>query len=82
MLTELSAAASKVVGVKQVRRCVESGRATKVFLAQDAEGRVTAPIAALCEEKGVPAATGFSMTDLGRACGISVGAAVAATVTE
>ena len=80
MLTELSTA-SKVVGVKQVRRAVESGRAMKVFLAQDAEGRVTAPIAALCEEKGVPAETGGSMTDLGKACGISVGAAVAATVT-
>ena len=80
MLTELSAA-SRVVGVKQVKRCVESGRALKVFLAQDAEGRITAPIAALCEEKGVPVETGGSMTDLGRACGISVGAAVAATVT-
>ena len=81
MLTELSGA-SKVVGVKQVKRAVESGRALKAFLAQDAEGRVTAPIAALCEEKGVAVETGFSMTDLGRACGISVGAAVAATVTE
>ena len=81
MFTELSAA-SKVVGVKQVRRAVESGRALKVFLAQDAEGRITAPIAALCGEKGVLVETGFSMTDLGKACGISVGAAVAATVTE
>ena len=80
MLTELSAA-SKVVGVKQVRRAVDSGRALKVFLAQDAEERVTVPIAALCAEKGIPVETGFSMTDLGRACGISVGAAVAATVT-
>ena len=81
MLTELSAL-SKVVGVKQVRRAVESGRAQTVFLAADAEERVTAPIAALCEEKGIRAETGFSMTELGRACGISVGAAVAATVTE
>ena len=80
MLTELSTA-SKVVGVKQVRRAVESGRALKVFLAQDAEGRVTAPITALCAEKGTPVETGGSMTDLGKACGISVGAAVAATVT-
>ena len=81
MLTELSAG-SKVVGVKQVRRAVESGRAQKVFLARDAEERVTAPIAALCGERGVSVETGASMTELGRACGISVGAAVAATVTE
>lgn len=79
MLTELSTA-SKVVGVKQVRRAVESGRAQKVFLARDAEGRFTDPIAALCGEKGIPVETGASMEDLGRACGISVGAAVAATV--
>lgn len=81
MLTELSAA-SRVVGVKQVKRAVESGRAQKVFLAQDAEARVAEPIAALCGEKGLPVLTGFSMRDLGRACGISVGAAVAALVKD
>ena len=81
MLTELSVA-SKVVGVKQVKRCVESGRAQTVFLAGDAEARVTAPIAELCAGKGVPVETVGSMAELGKACGISVGAAVAATVAQ
>ncbi len=81
MLTELSNKA-KVVGAKQVRRALESGRALAVFLADDADPRVTEPIAEACAEKGVRAEAAPSMKELGRACGISVGAAVAATVTE
>ena len=79
MLTELSAA-PRVVGAKQVRRALESGKARAVFLARDADPRVTGPIAALCAEKGVSAAADCSMKELGRACGIAVPAAVAALV--
>lgn len=79
MLTELSAQ-SKVVGAKQVRRAVEAGRALRVYLAEDADLRVTEPIAALCNRKGVETESGCSMKELGKACGISVGAAVAATI--
>ena len=81
MLTELSNKA-KVVGAKQVRRALEAGQALTVFLADDADPRVTGPIAAQCAEKGVRAETVPSMRELGKACGISVGAAVAAAVTE
>lgn len=81
MLTELSAKA-KVVGAKQVGRAVESGRAQTVYLAQDADPRVTQPVALICAEKGVKVELVPSMRELGKACGISVGAAVAATVAE
>jgi len=77
MLTELSAS-PKVVGAKQVRRCLEAGKAKRVYLARDADPRVTQPIAALCDEKGVATQTAGSMRELGRACGIAVGCAVAA----
>lgn len=77
MLTELTNQA-KVVGAKQVRRAVEAGTARKVFLAGDADPRVTEPIAALCGEKGVEVESVPSMRELGRACGIAVGAAVTA----
>lgn len=80
MLTKL-ANSPKVVGAKQVKRALEAGRALTVFLASDADPRVTEPIAALCGEKGIEAVTAPSMKELGRACGISVGSAVAATVT-
>ena len=77
MLTELSTN-PKVVGVKQVKRAVESGSAKKVFLADDADPRITQPIAELCARKGVQTETAASMRELGRACGIAVGSAVAA----
>lgn len=80
MLTKL-ANGTKVVGAKQVKRAVEAGRAVTVFLASDADPRITESIAALCVEKGIETVTAPSMKELGKACGISVGSAVAATVT-
>ena len=79
MISELSGS-NKVVGAKQVRRALESGTARTVFLAFDAAPNVTEPIAALCGEKGVPTVSGCSMKELGKACNIAVGAAVAAVL--
>ena len=79
MLTELDKQA-KVVGAKQVKRAVESGRALRVFLAEDADPQVTEPVRALCESRGVPVEAAASMRELGRACGIAVGSAVAALI--
>lgn len=81
MHTELSASA-KVVGVRQSRRAVEGGKAKLVFLAHDADPRVTDPIALLCEENAVPVERELSMKELGKACGVAVGTAAAAVVGE
>lgn len=81
MLTKL-ANGPRVVGAKQVRRALEGGRALTVFLAPDADPRVTGPIASLCGEKGIETVTAPSMKELGKACGISVGSAVAAVVVR
>ena len=81
MLTELSNA-PRVVGAKQVRRALEAGLGLRVFLADDTDPRVSQPVADICEEKAIAVERGFTMEELGRACGISVGAAVAAMVTE
>ena len=80
MLTELTSK-PRVVGAKQVRRAVEMGRAVKVFVARDADPRVTEPITAMCGQRGVEVHTDATMKELGAACGIAVGAAVAAVVT-
>ena len=77
MLSELKQGA-KVVGVKQTRRAIGEGRAARVYLAQDADPAVTAPVEALCREQGVPVEQVAQMKDLGSACGIAVGSAVAA----
>ncbi len=68
----------KVVGIKQVLRALNEGSALHVFAAEDAEARVVRPVTELCRECGVPLETVPTMTALGAACGISVGASAAA----
>ena len=77
MLSELNTP-NKVVGAKQARRALQDGRAQKLFLAGDADPRVTEPLARLARETGVAVEEGASMRELGAACGIAVGSAVAA----
>ena len=69
-----------IVGMKQLKKALRNGNACCVFLACNADPAITEPLAALCEENNVKLAWVKSMTDLGRACGIEVGAAAAAAV--
>ena len=69
-----------VVGAKQLRKALKNGKARSVFLACNADPAITEPIAALCQQNNVDYAWVRSMTDLGHACGIEVGAAAAAAV--
>ena len=71
---------AKVVGVKQVRRALAGGRAKRLYLAQDADPQLTRPLAEQARNQGVETVWLGSMRELGRDCGIAVGAAVAATV--
>ena len=68
----------RVVGAKQIRKALTAGSVRKVFLAKNADPAITEPIAALCQHCGVDISWVKSMTDLGHACGIEVGAAAAA----
>lgn len=79
MLTELTAA-EKVVGAKQVKRALRDGRARKLFWAEDADPRVLQPLIQQAVRIRVPLEQVPGMKQLGEACGISVGAAVAAIV--
>lgn len=81
MLADLKTA-QKVTGAKQVTRALKNGTARRVFLAQDADPRVTEPIAALCREQGTETESVDTMAALGSACGIAVGSAVAAIVAD
>ena len=69
-----------VVGAKRLRKALFSGKASQVYLAEDADPAITEPILALCELHKVKVAWVRSMTDLGQACGIEVGAAAAAAI--
>lgn len=80
MLSQLSSAA-KVVGVKQSKKVIRDGSAKQVFIAADAERRITAPIYELCEIHSVPVTEVPSMKELGSAVGIAVGAAVVTVIS-
>ena len=69
-----------VVGAKQLRKALSSGRARLVFLAENADPALTLPMMELCKVNGIPFAWTPEMRGLGSACGIEVGAAAAAVV--
>ncbi len=81
MLAELNTT-NKIVGIKQLRKALGEGRARKVFIAEDADPKLTGPIADQCRQSGVETEFVPAMQELGKACGIEVGAAVAALLTE
>ena len=69
-----------VVGAKQLKKAVQSGRATRVYLAKNADPAITEPIEAMCKQYHIDYAWVPNMLDLGKACGIEVGAAAAAAI--
>ena len=69
-----------VVGAKQLRKALGKGIARRVYLAENADPAITEPLAALCESCSVEFSWVRSMAELGKACGIEVGAATAAVV--
>ena len=71
-----------VVGAKQLRKALLAGRARYVFLAKNADPGLTEPIEELCREHSVQYAWVPTMAQLGSACGIEVGAAAAAAVSD
>jgi large subunit ribosomal protein L7A len=70
------------IGTKQTMKAVELGRAVEVFVAQDADPRMVTRIIQLCEQQSVKLTLVDTMQNLGKACGIEVGAAMAALVVD
>ena len=67
-----------IVGMKQLRKALLRGGVSRVYLAQDADPAITMPLAELAKLSGTEIIWVGKMNDLGRACGIDVGAAAAA----
>ncbi|NLW07515.1 MAG: 50S ribosomal protein L7Ae-like protein [Clostridia bacterium] len=78
----LLAAKKRAVGTKQTTKAVSKGLARVVYIARDAETRVTGPLVELCRQQGVEIIEVNSMKELGKACGIEVGSASAAILEE
>ncbi len=68
------------VGAKQLKKALAAGAVQEVFLAENADPAVTEPIKALCETQNIHITWVAGMAQLGRACGIEVGAAAAAVL--
>ena len=71
-----------IVGAKQLRKALTSGIVCHVFLAVDADPAITESIRTLCRLHNVEVTWVRAMADLGKACGIAVGAAAAAVVNS
>ena len=69
-----------VVGIKQLKKALRDNRVLLAFLAADADPVVTEPIEEICKMQEISVTWVKSMAELGKACGIDVGAAAAATI--
>ncbi|MDP4132596.1 MAG: ribosomal L7Ae/L30e/S12e/Gadd45 family protein [Bacillota bacterium] len=76
MLSELNIA-EKAIGIKQSKKKIRSGEAKKVFLAKDAAPNLISGIVDDCEKSGIDVEWVSTMKELGNACEIDVGAAIA-----
>ncbi len=69
---------NRVVGMRQTLKTLQRGRASKVFVASDVDSEMLEKIISLAKEKGVSLEYVDSSAELGKACGIEVGASCAA----
>lgn len=72
--------ATKIVGAKQTMRAFDSNKVTVVYIARDADNKVVQPIIDRCKQMNVELVYLNTKVELGRACGIDVGAAVASII--
>ncbi len=81
MLTALTNS-RHIAGAKQLRKAIRAGTVERVYLARNADDRVTAPLEELCRQTGTLLTWVPSMKELGAACGIEVGAACAGMLRD
>ncbi|MEK4701666.1 ribosomal L7Ae/L30e/S12e/Gadd45 family protein [Solibacillus sp. FSL R7-0668] len=75
---QVKQASQTIIGIKQAVKAMRAGQVTALFVAIDADNWVTDPAILLAKEIGVPVYHVNSKKELGKACGIHVGAAVVA----
>lgn len=73
---------NKVVGVKQTIKAIKAGTVKTVYIAKDADDKFIQPVRLLVEEESLELVYIDSMKELGKLCGIDVGAATAAVLKD
>ena len=66
------------VGTKQTLKALKEDSVSELIIAEDADPRVVNGAKALATERGIPITKVNSKKELGKACGIEVGAATVA----
>lgn len=72
----------KIVGTKQAIKHIKSKTAVKVYVAKDADTRITQQVINLCTENDIEIIYFDTMKQLGDFCGIDVGASTACLVNK
>ncbi|NMB45353.1 MAG: 50S ribosomal protein L7Ae-like protein [Firmicutes bacterium] len=78
MPARLKDARRKLVGTKRTYRALKEDQVSVCYVARDAEPRVIEPLQRQCIDQGLEIIYVDSMRQLGKYCGIDVGAAAAA----
>ncbi|MBX6352469.1 MAG: ribosomal L7Ae/L30e/S12e/Gadd45 family protein [Thermoflavifilum sp.] len=81
-LDRIRLARKLTIGTNQTTKALQQSLVKQLYVAKDAEQRVIGPVLALAKERGVPVEWVDTMKQLGKACGIEVGAATAAIIEE
>ena len=79
MLCELENS-KKLVGIKQALKAIDKDIVLKLFVSEDADPALTDKVKNLYEGKGVEIEYVPSSLELGKACGIKIGAACAVII--
>lgn len=70
------------IGMKQTLKMIELDKAIEVYIAKDADKCIIAKVISLCGKKGIKLIDAGTMRELGKACGIEVGAAAAVVIKD
>ena len=70
----------KVVGFKQATKAIRSGIGKKLYVAENADEKIISNLIELANERGVEVIHIDTMKDLGKLCGIDVGASAMVTL--
>ena len=82
IVKNLSQQRGRVAGLKQVLRALEGGKVAVVVLADDADDHIRRRVRSQCSAMGVECVEGPVMAELGAACKLQVGTAVACLLKD
>ncbi|MDD2400794.1 MAG: ribosomal L7Ae/L30e/S12e/Gadd45 family protein [Clostridia bacterium] len=79
-MKRLREANKKTVGFKQTIKAIDRGQTHVIYIAKDAEDKIRIPIMEKSVEREIAVVEVESMMELGKACGVQVGASVVAVL--